>query len=414
MTFIPGHSSEVSRVLWGGLQLAIGKSLAHAIRDNESDIFYNLMLAVHGEEKFLDINVPVYDYDQGIRYEGDSLLRIAFEEKQLDMAMMMLSSGADVDQITDLGRTPFGEIILTEQLDEVLLIATWLGKHKLAERLISAGANPDAADQERRLDMKGYDFDKVIPVVVAAAMGDTKMLDVLTVWGKADIHGTDHTGKNALHYSAMRDEATVVGKLLYLKVDPNSRDAIGFTPLHYTAKFNRVRALNVLLKNEDINPNSTDGATYGEGNTPIITAAEHNSVDVIKPLVDGGADPNAKNLRGETAFLVNVQSVTVAALEALATNGADVHATDKDGNNAFHLATQTRRGMVRLAVGSEDTRTVFERLSALGTDVNAKNNTGQTPLDIALAAQAAKPDVPTNIPEGLRTVGGKTSAELEN
>lgn len=392
------------------LDSATGNSLASAIRSGDHVVFKAILRRItfnkriNEDKKNFDINMPIYKKG-GMRGKGDSLLRIAFEEKQLYMAMRLLRAGGDIDIGTEIGRTPFDEIVSSGLLDEALIIAAFLRDHDLANRLINLGANPNAHDEIGMLG--GYGFRNAPPLIIAAVYNHTIMMKDLLLGG-ANANATDRRGRTALHYSSIRGNHSAIDLLIYNGADPNILDSEeGFSALHRASGLNRVAAVRYLLlaKNHTypINPNIRDK----QGNTPIITAASYKSVEVIEPLIDGGADPNATNNNGETAFLVGAQSILAETIEVLAANGANVHATDKDGNNAFHLATKSKRG---LAGGKP---TIFEKLSALEVNINAKNNAGQTPLDIILAWQAENPRVPMLITDTLRALGGKTAAELD-
>jgi ankyrin repeat protein len=65
-----------------------------------------------------------------------------------------------------------------------------------------------------------------------------------------------------------------------------------------------------------------------------------------------------------------------------------------------------KHGTIHGAVGSGDVEAVRELLAA-GADVNAKNNIGKTPLDLAIRLDR------TEIADLLRKHGGKTSEEMK-
>ena len=441
---------------------ALSRSFAQAIRNGNHDIYNGFMHnLLYDDNKVFDINTPVYE--KGLTGKGDSLLRIAFEAKQLYMAMSLLHAGAGIDAETELGRTPFGEIVASKQLNEALIISIYLSDLDLATRLIRAGADVNVPDRNGMLDRRGYKFNQATPLIIAATLGDLKMMRLL-LDGGADVHATDKTGKNALHYAAINGKYDSVFSLLINKgVDPNALDDKGLSALHHAAQRNRVKVVESMLprngsdftrnsdgefevkahspfKNKqrpllfDIIPDIKDK----DGNTPLIRAVQYDNIkkdeptNVIPILVAGGADIDAKNTRGDTAFLNSAQSVLGGALNILAANGADVHATNKHGNNAFHLATLTGRGNAGGDPKKNWEDPIFVRLSELGVDINAKNNAGQTPLDIANLLKVSNPDpdifpphtmansynLPHHIIDGmvktLRDLGGKTAAELEN
>jgi ankyrin repeat protein len=97
------------------------------------------------------------------------------------------------------------------------------------------------------------------------------------------------------------------------------------------------------------------------------------SIDVLKYLVSQGAGINATlEDSGLTPLLcAAMYSFRVPILECLISLGADVHARDDCGNTPLHLAAQW----------SFDTAVLRYIISQ--SDMNAQNNDGMTPLDVA-------------------------------
>ena len=69
-------------------------------------------------------------------------------------------------------------------------------------------------------------------------------------------------------------------------------------------------------------------------------AAAENHADVVRVLIAGGADPNARSMGGVfTPFLFAVRGGQIAAARALLDAGVDVNSTLADGTSALTLAT---------------------------------------------------------------------------
>ena len=70
-------------------------------------------------------------------------------------------------------------------------------------------------------------------------------------------------------------------------------DEYGWTTMHFAASFNRVDILRYLLENgAEINVKDD------QGYTPLLLAIETESLDAFKLLLDNGADPNSKQIDG--------------------------------------------------------------------------------------------------------------------
>lgn len=105
----------------------------------------------------------------------------------------------------------------------------------------------------------------------------------------------------------------------------NTRDfSTGETGLHIVIKRRDAQWLSFLLA-KGANPNLRDG----EGNTPMLTAAQLRFADGIQVLVDNKADVNGANNRGETPLILAVQTRDIASVRILLTAGANPRQPDR-------------------------------------------------------------------------------------
>lgn len=111
--------------------------------------------------------------------------------------------------------------------------------------------------------------------------------------------------------------------------------------------------------------------TYGEHSiTPLMKAADSGKLAIVKFLLTGGANVNARGSDdGQTALMNAVTRGFDDVVEALLAAGADVKARDTRGNSAFGLAVFGAR------------LEIADLLLAKGGDPNeADPSTGITPL----------------------------------
>jgi ankyrin repeat protein len=150
--------------------------------------------------------------------------------------------------------------------------------------------------------------------------------------------------------------------------------------------------VNVKLTAPLLQRNHTAGDPgLGEGATPFMRAAKSGDADLMRMLLDKGADPTAV-LRDHTTALMIAAGMTwrdgggafptrdrgtdsgaVDAIELLLAHGADINAVNDAGDTATHGAVQR---------GSE---VVIRFLAAHGARLDVKNKQGRTPLDVASA-----------------------------
>jgi ankyrin repeat protein len=119
----------------------------------------------------------------------------------------------------------------------------------------------------------------------------------------------------------------------------------------------------------------------------VLLAAEVNNLDVIKALVENGADPSIPTEQGTTALMMaagagtDVQRarepeervVAVETAKFLLDHGAEVNAAGQYGWTALHAAAYQ---------GLND---VIEYLVSKGANIDQKDEFGQTALSISLS-----------------------------
>ena len=109
---------------------------------------------------------------------------------------------------------------------------------------------------------------------------------------------------------------------------------------------------------------------------PIHWAAERGDCGVLRALIEGGADPNSRNTRGETPLIkldrIRSADVLSSCIDALCRAGADPDASDHD-YCPLHLAAIW------------DNTKYAELLLDHGANVNALDGSACTPMIVACA-----------------------------
>ena len=261
---------------------------------------------------------------------GQTALMWAVAEDHPQVAEVLLETGGGAATRSTNGFTP-------------LLFAAQRGNVDVARLLLAAGADVDEAapdgiggDTNARALFRA---DTEAPaLLVAIDSGHAGMARFLIARGAEPDH--DGAGRTPLHAATQRAMPDVVRALLAAGADPNPRLA---RPLPLVSR--RISQDNGLTP-----------ATIGA--TPFLLAASFGDVEIMRILVEAGADPFLTTDDGTTALMVAA--------------GADyVEGQDKYGRRSYpaYYETLQRRAF-------EATKYCLE----LGLDVNAVNDAGQTPL----------------------------------
>ena len=333
---------------------------------------------------------------------GVTPLLLACADADLEMIKLLLEAGANPNAALPTGETPLMAATRTNKLEAVktlldagayvhaqenthgqtaLMWATSRLYLDVAETLIAAGAKVQARSHN------GY-----TPLLLTARSGNLEAVQLLLEHG-ADVNEAASDGTTVLHVATVRGHGELVTTLLELGAEPNV-DGPGYTPLHWAAG-----TWDSITVSEFINFPPQDSGTNHEWNV-MSGLPEDMQLDVMKALLEHGADPNIKttgpvprfgysfhnlvnaggNARGATPFLLAAAGGKVAAMKLLVEHGADPLLKTIDNTTPLMVAA----GMT--AIEEEHDTLESDHLEAvklcleLGADVNAVNDIGNTAL----------------------------------
>lgn len=174
-----------------------------------------------------------------------------------------------------------------------------------------------------------------------------------------------------LHKALTRKDVVAVRNLLKLKANPNERDNYGNTPLFYAvgpkirepkikpAEVRRrerekemqfqIKAVKELLK-YGADPNQPGAHNV----LPLIRAAaggfgDRHTVQILTMLIGRNADVNLQDERGFTALMTAAETGSPEVVKLLLEHGADATMTNCDGKTAMSIAQSfTHSDVVRI------------------------------------------------------------------
>jgi len=342
---------------------------------------------------------------------------------------LLIAAGADVNATEDLRN------------QTALMWAAAQGHVDVARALIQAGAELEARSKIRPMLMfanaaNGGAFDQGLTeqlggysaLLFAAREGDAEMTRLLLGSG-ADVDGVAGNGTTPLVVATHSGHGAVARLLLEQGADANAIGA-GYTALHAAILRGDVETVEALLDHGAdpdvrlLRPNPVQRASEDwvlktplVRATPYWIAASFREAGIMRALSDSGADALLTNqeqwsiprerkdrasytprvvggfastvqaaIRGDSTrgrFYVQAnpdpageEQLALAAVIAAAEQGVDLNHTDHNGATAMHDAAA--RGLPN----------IIRELADRGGNVNALNNRGLTPLDLAIAAEA--------------------------
>ena len=243
----------------------------------------------------------------------DRRLVDAVRSQDSGQARLLLGKRVDVNATSEDGST-------------ALLWAAHWNDVPVAEALIRAGANPNAANTFRMTPLSractngsaalvdlllkaGADPNTAIatgetPLMTCASSGNAAAVRMLLTRG-ASVNATEPSQhQTALMWAAAERHADVVALLAEAGADLQARTKKGFTALHFAAREGDIESVKRLLAaGMDVNsrsqsdaPSTGRGAAYqsslSAGSTPLLVATVRGQVPTALYLLERGADPN--------------------------------------------------------------------------------------------------------------------------
>ena len=352
--------------------------------------------------------------------EGETALMTAARTGNVDSIKLLVETGAKIDARENW------------QGQTALMWAAAQNNAAAVRTLVSLGA--DKNERSKLLSFPEFKWETSGMVVTVLPRGGWTPLmyaardgaaDAVTALAdlKADLNASDPDGTTALMYAIINAHFDTAAILIERGADPNVADSTGTTALYSAVDMHTMGpmlsrpspklvdkldsadiAKMLIAKGANVNARlkrpiigrhhtPTGDASLGEGTTPLARAAKSNDLQLMKMLLDAGADPKITLKDRSTVLMISAAGGAVVGAYAVAIpvteessieairlcldRGVDINAFNTNGTTAIHSAVQR---------GAEK---VVKYLADNGAKLDMKNKQGRTPLDIAMGVGAA-------------------------
>lgn len=183
----------------------------------------------------------------------------------------------------------------TRDNDIRLLNAVLRGDADNARAMLNAGADPHVTDA------KGQPGAHIAIQLDSYGHKGGRELVAMFLNRGVDVNAKDGAGATLLHHAVQDGDYTIhykMADMVHFGADIHARDNAGRTPLHWAAvKGYKTEGVSFLINN-----NADVNAADEQGVTPLHLAAARGDADVIKVLVNAGADMQAVTKTGKTIW----------------------------------------------------------------------------------------------------------------
>ncbi|XP_067311391.1 fibronectin type 3 and ankyrin repeat domains protein 1-like [Pseudorasbora parva] len=187
------------------------------------------------------------------------------------------------------------------------------------------------------LDKMGF-----TPLMVAAQKGFTSLADILVKHG-ADINKRDNTGKNSLMQACYAGHLDTVKYLHNCGSTWQCRDMAGCTPLHWAVDGGHLSVITYMIQ-DGCEVDVTDKVSLW---TPLMrVSAISGNAAVASTLLQAGADVNVRDKDGKTPLMVAVLNNHVELVKLLLDSGADHQMKNEYGAGAADMAKAFGRQII--------------------------------------------------------------------
>ncbi|NXS61765.1 AKD1B protein, partial [Brachypteracias leptosomus] len=238
----------------------------------------------------------------------------------------------------------------------VIHLAAWTGNLDITRKLVKAGADQKAKNEE---GMNALHF--------AAQNNSVKIVDYfLQDLHLSDLNKPDGKGKKPFLLASEKGHVDMINNLITLKLFTSEKDKEGNTALHLAAKNGHNEVVEILLQQwEEINDLNQNGET------PFYLSVEGGHEKCAELLLEAGSDINVLTQNNSSALQIAIQNGHLSLVPFLIDKNIDLVAKPEQKNSPLHLAVINNHPPVVKSLLDAD------------HDINSLNHRQETPLHLA-------------------------------
>jgi ankyrin repeat protein len=292
---------------------------------------------------------------------GYSALHWAVILSREDLINMLVEFGADINVQDNDGQTPLH----------------WAA-HRQDLKSMQALLRVTLKDTSL-VDLGTRDNRGMTPLHCAAVTGNLKLVQLLKDNG-ANLTARDQKGWTPLHFAAFYNHVAIADYFILQGCDVDIRNDEGWTPLHCAAFAGHTGLLIELIQKHNA---SIDASSLFTNETPLHLAVKEERAEVVKVLVEHGADVTIKNHLGalpedfaneEIRFILkNTHSNIITVANVTTASGAGLKTANVGRPNVFTINAVDQYGRPRKKGGDEFEIAIVEEKTKANVEAFVKD-----------------------------------------
>ena len=358
-----GHMPLIGQLIRGSTEVnainAWGRTAAHYAVSNNNLPALKLLLDNSADANLAD-------------NAGNTPLDMWHEHENKEMLTLLHAAGAKPSFTKVEGQQP----VISSATDTTPSSTEFLSEDKVENQdLWQAAANNDRASVERLLaagaDAKAENDAGKVPFDIAVEAEHCALAAILAK-AAGGINGRDKKGWTPLHWAIVDDAWDLVREFIREGADiTKGRRQSAFDVA--TLMESEAKLFEVFIAEKGVDAivgkygeKVVDARVGRKGETMLMLAARKMHTEIVKLLLDNGADLNIKGNYGYTALMIAVREGNTEIVKLLLDNGADLNIKGNYGYTALMIAV--REG------NTEIVKLLLDNKADISGEINYQNN----------------------------------------